>query len=128
MELVDHRVNLLALGFFHSVPEVRPLSSTGVTLLPWYYGPVRHPTRPGLALAGVQLAVTKPPPLGLPVLRAISVYRHAVATTPAGSCWVMSFNFPHEWRPSLKKCQVGSRIVIFRGVLSVHSRYGLPAR
>jgi hypothetical protein len=34
------------------------------------------------------------PPLGLPVLRAISLCRHAVATTPAGSWGMMSFNSP----------------------------------
>jgi hypothetical protein len=46
---------LPTLGRFPNVPEVRPLSSTGITRLPRYYGPVRHPTRPGLALAGCQL-------------------------------------------------------------------------
>jgi hypothetical protein len=34
------------------------------------------------------------PPLGFPVLRAISLCRHAVATTPAGSWRMMSFNAP----------------------------------
>jgi len=39
--------------------------------LPRYYGPLRHPVRPGLALAGVRLAVTRRHHAGLPVLRPI---------------------------------------------------------
>jgi hypothetical protein len=33
--------------------------STGITRLRRYYEPLRHPARPGLSLAGVQLAVTR---------------------------------------------------------------------
>jgi hypothetical protein len=36
------------------------------------------------------------PPLGLPVLHTISLCRHAVATTPAGSCGMTSFKSPHN--------------------------------
>ena len=49
--------------------EPRPLPSTGITRLRRYYGPIRHPRRPGLSLAGVRLAGPRLPPLGLPVLR-----------------------------------------------------------
>src|SRR5688572_16923309 len=62
-----------------------PLPSTGITRRPRYCGPVRHPRWPGLSLAGVRLGVTCPPRLGFPVLRRISVCRHAIATTPVGS-------------------------------------------
>ncbi len=48
---------------FPSAPEVRPLPSTGITRLPRYYEPVRHPTRPGLSLAGVRLG-GRPPTAG----------------------------------------------------------------
>jgi hypothetical protein len=41
------------------VLELRPLRSTGITRLPRYYGPLRHPSRPSLSLAGVSLAVTR---------------------------------------------------------------------
>ena len=79
---------LQTLDCVQNAPEVRPLSSAGITRLRRYYGPVRHPPRPGLSLAGVRLGVH--PPLGFPVLRAFSVCRHAVALTPvgpqAGSC------------------------------------------
>ena len=46
---------LLTLEPFQSTLEVRPLPSTGITRLPRYYEPVRHPTRPSLSLAGVRL-------------------------------------------------------------------------
>ncbi len=36
-------------------PELRPLSSTGITRLLQYYEPLRHPKMPGLSLTGVQL-------------------------------------------------------------------------
>jgi hypothetical protein len=59
------------------------LPSTGVTRLPRYYEPVRHPRRPGLSLAGVRLG-SRFPPLGLPVLQQLPVCRHAVTITPVG--------------------------------------------
>ena len=37
--------------------ELRPLSSTGITRLPQYYGPLRHPKAPGLSLTGLRLAL-----------------------------------------------------------------------
>src|SRR5271163_4135478 len=69
--------------------ELRPLPSAGVTRRRRYYGPLRHPGRPGLSLAGVRLRVTRPHHLGFPVLRWISVYRHAVVITPVAR-WVRS--------------------------------------
>jgi hypothetical protein len=67
--------------------ERRPLPSTGVTRLPRYYEPHRRPRWPGLSLAGVRLRVTRPHRLGFPVLRWISMYRHAVVITPVAH-WV----------------------------------------
>ena len=37
--------------------ELRPLPSTGITRLPQYYGPLRHPKAPGLSLTGLRLAL-----------------------------------------------------------------------
>jgi hypothetical protein len=118
---------LLTLDPFRSTLEVRPLPSTGVTRLPRYCEPVRHPTRPGLALTGVRLGHV--PPLGLPVLRPISLCRHAVAITPVG---------PQAGVLSLPRKPVTAAFPIpllgrlphyaFRGLLGVHSRYGLSAR
>ena len=115
--------------------ERRALSSTGVTRLPRYYEPHRRPRWPGLSLAGVRLRVTCPHRLGFPVLRWISVCRHAVVITPVAH-WVGSlvgrsiptvsmlasgFGLPHL---CARSCPHWS----FRGLLDVHSRYGLPAR
>jgi hypothetical protein len=52
--------------YFRSAPKVRPLPSTDVIRLPRYYEPVRHPTRPGLSLAGVRLRVTRSRRWGFP--------------------------------------------------------------
>jgi hypothetical protein len=65
-----HRFAPLSLSFssVSGLLELRSLPSTGVTRLPRYYEPVRHPKRPGLSLAGVRLG-SRFPPLGLPVLQ-----------------------------------------------------------
>src|SRR5262249_32692460 len=52
--------------------ELRPLPSPGITRLHWYYGPLRHPSAPGLSLTGVRLIIPGHA-LGLPVLRALSL-------------------------------------------------------
>ena len=52
--------------------ELRPLPSTGVTRLPRYCEPLRHPRASGLSLAGVRLVIPDHT-LGLPVLRASSL-------------------------------------------------------
>src|SRR6478672_10533158 len=49
-----------------------PLPSTGITQLLRYYWPLRHPSAPGLSLAGVRLIIPDHA-LGLPVLRALSL-------------------------------------------------------
>jgi hypothetical protein len=59
------------------------LPSTGVTRLPRYSEPVRHPRRPGLSRAGVRLGF-RSPPMGLPVLPQLPGCRHAVTLTPVG--------------------------------------------
>ena len=60
------------------------LPSTGITRLRRYYGPVRHPKRPGLSLAGVRLRAVTPHRLGFPLLQQLPVCRHAVTITPVG--------------------------------------------
>ena len=98
--------------------EPRPLPSTGVTRRPRYYEPLRHPRRPGRSLAGVRLRVTRPHHLGFPVLRGISLYRHAVVITPVAR-WVGSLVKRHipaiciarqRLRPSPSFCRVGVHI------------------
>ena len=68
---------------------------------------------------GVPVGVS-PPPLGLPVLRRISLYIHAVASTPAGPLDARVAGFFQRRRPSPAIRRVGSRISFFRGLLSVH--------
>ena len=52
--------------------ELRPLPSPGIARLQRYYEPLRHPSAPGLSLAGVRLIIPDHA-LGLPVLRALSL-------------------------------------------------------
>src|SRR6202158_62824 len=52
--------------------ELRSLPSTGVTRLPGYYEPLRHPRAPSLSLTGFRLVIADHA-LGLPVLRALSL-------------------------------------------------------
>ena len=52
--------------------ELRSLPSTGVTRLPRYYEPLRHPKAPSLSLAGFRLVIADHA-MGLPVLRALSL-------------------------------------------------------
>jgi hypothetical protein len=101
--------------------ELRPLPSTGVHRLPRYCGPVRHPARPGLSLAGVRLGVTRLRWEGLPVLQASPVCRHAVAITPVGSLGPIALGaaystrspFRRRRRPSPINRRVGSHVQSF---------------
>jgi len=52
--------------------ELRPLPSTGITRLPRYYGPLRHPTTPGTSLTSFRLLIPEHAE-GFPVLRALSL-------------------------------------------------------
>ena len=74
--------------FMYGVPGSRVPGSRNLRLRR-YHEPLRHPGRPGLSLAGVRLRGTRPRRLGFPVLRWISVYRHAVVITPVAR-WVGS--------------------------------------
>ena len=63
--------------------QLRPLPSTGVTRLPRYYEPLRHPSRPGLSLTSCQLirnAITA----GTSRVAYGPLCLHAVANAPAG--------------------------------------------
>ena len=75
-------------------PEVRLLSSTGVTRRHQYYKPVRHPKRPGLLLTEFQLRVTSLTD-GASRVSTTSVCIHADANTPAESLGAYRF-FPND--------------------------------
>ena len=81
--------NLLSFPTSCVCLEPRPLPSTGITRLPRYYGPLRHPTAPGLSLTGVRLVILHHAK-GLPVLRAsplCTCCRHYPGTAPIASGW-----------------------------------------
>jgi len=102
--------------------EPGPLPSTGVTRLHQYYEPLRHPAEPGLALTGLRLVIGSPSDRAS---RVASVFLlcvlsplprrndqvHVSLTSPALSAFLPlgRSRLPHH---------------AFRGLLSVHSRYG----
>ena len=115
--------------------EPRPLPSTGITRLRRYYGPLRYPSRPSLSLAGIWLRGSAPLRSGFPRcvdLRVPTCRRHYPGG-PLGSdrSWDGLFQpfpfipsdggLPH---PSARSAPHWT----FRGLLDVHSRYGLSAR
>jgi len=104
--------NLHVLATYCVGFELRPLSSTGVTRLQQYYGPLRHPRVPGLSLAGVRLIILDHAK-GLPVLRAFSLCtccRHYPGAAAGGVALLISSN-----RINLPRLgtRVGLRIVLF---------------
>src|SRR5215472_4859655 len=92
--------------------ELRPLPSTGITRLPQYYEPLRHPSAPGLSLTGVRLIIPDHA-LGFPVLRALSLCTW-LPPLPRCSSWVYS-SLVSPSRISLPRfhCRVGLHIVLF---------------
>ncbi len=96
-----------------------------MTRLPRSYGPLRHPATLGLSLAGCRLAFTLDHATGLPVLLGLSSYYACTSPLPRRKGRGLFVHFPHAlanfpelwtgWLPGLS----------FRGLLSVHSRYGL---
>ena len=78
------------------------------------------------------MEVTRLHRAGLPVLRRISVCRHAVANTPVGPPVRVASRGVTPRSPVAAAFPVftAGRLPrsAFRGLLGVHSRYGLPAR
>ena len=96
--------------------------------------PPPQAARPGPR--GLPVGATCSGDLGFPVFRWISVYGHAIVTTPVGPLGLIArgtaysnrFPLAQRRRPSPSCGRVGSHVSSFRGLLDVHSRYGLPAR
>jgi hypothetical protein len=106
--------------------ELRSLPSTGVIRLQRYYEPLRHPTAPDLSLAGFRLVIADHA-LGLPVFRALSLCtccRHYPGAA-AGVFFAHPFQ-PYQPSPIWRSGRPAHRP--FRGLLGVHSRYGLHTR
>ena len=124
---LGNMATLPTLDTFRNAPEVRPLPSTGIIRLQWYYGPVRLPMRPDLSLTGRRL-VWRPPPGFFRVVSNLllpACCRHYPGGT-TGEGW----SFPKEPVTAAFPIPLLGRLphYLFRGLLSVHSRYGLLAR
>ncbi len=118
--------NLLSLTTCCVCPEPGSLPSTGITRLQRYYGPLRHPTAPGSSLAGLRLVIADHA-VGLPVLRTLPLCtccRHY----PGAAAGDSRRSSPQSYQPS-PHWQAGRPAHRpFRGLLGVHSRYGLHTR
>ena len=115
--------NLLSLTTSCVCPELRPLPSTGITRFQRYCEPLRHPRAAGPSLTGVRLIIAEPAS-GLPVLRALPLCtccRHYPGA--AAGCIVCSLPQPCQPSPIWQSGRPAHRP--FRGLLGVHSRYGL---
>src|SRR4029077_9804840 len=106
--------------------ELRSLPSTGVTRFPRYSEPLRHPRAPSLSLTSVRLVISDHA-LRLPVLRTLSLCT-AVATTPTQRPGVLFRSFTLPYQPSPIILSGRPAHCPFRGLLGVHSRYGLHTR
>jgi len=109
--------------------QLRPLPSAGVTQLHRYYEPLRHPTRPGLSLASCQLIHTA-------ITAGTSRVAHGslchFAYMPSPIPRQVRWKFVRSYIPSTSAFpETGAGRLLhhyFRGLLSVHLRYGLHAR
>jgi hypothetical protein len=107
--------------------ELRSLPSTGVTRLHRYYEPLRHPRAPSLSLTGFRLVIADHA-LGLPVFRALSLCtccRHYPGAATGGTASLIR---PPPCQPSPIWLSGRPAHCPFRGLLGVHSRYGLHTR
>ena len=106
--------------------KLRPLRSTGVTPLHHYYGPLRHLARPGSAPHGAMVDGHAPSPPRLPVLRLIPCV-DMPAPIPRRNPGLRIAHFSQDG--GLPRFDIGSAsTTVFRGLLGVHSRSGLPTR
>ena len=76
-----------------TAPHLRPLPSAGVTPLPRYYGPLRHPDGPACPSRGPGWMCAASPP-GLPVLLPSSPSMRASVTTPGSGSVPASLSSP----------------------------------
>jgi hypothetical protein len=110
--------NHLHLAFFESIPEVRVLSSAGITRPQRSYDPVRPPPDPPPEAV---LKPRSPIGTGLPRLPA-SPFQRAVSNTPADRTGACVDCFPA--RAAFPEQKTGRRLHrLFRGLLELHSRY-----
>jgi len=92
--------------------ELRSLPSTGITQLPRYYEPLRHPKAPSLSLTGFRLVVADHA-LGLPVFRALSLCTCCRYYPGAATGRIASLSSPSRVSLPRYGSRVGLRIVLF---------------
>src|SRR2546430_310926 len=92
--------------------ELRSLPSAGVTRLPRYYEPLRHPRAPSLSLTGFRLVIADRA-LGLPVFRALSLCTCRRHYPGAAAGRTLRATSPSRISLPRKGCRVGLRIVLF---------------
>ena len=92
--------------------ELRSLPSTGITRLPRYYEPLRHPKAPGLSLTGIRLVIADHA-LGLPVFRTLSLCTCRRHYPGAASERIVSLISSRRISLPRKGCRVDLRIVLF---------------
>src|SRR5436305_817264 len=107
--------------------ELRSLPSPGITRLPRYCEPLRLPNAPGLSLAGVRVVIADHA-LGSPVLRALSLCTCCRHYPGAAAGRTSSLFHSQPYQPSPKGSSGRPAHRPFRGLLGVHSRYGLHTR
>jgi len=88
------------------VLELRSLCSAGITRLHRSYEPLRHPTRPGLSLAGVRLAASARHRLGFPVV-AVAFFGTCRRLYPGGTAGTLA-RFPDSCGGGLPRESAGS--------------------
>src|SRR5881227_3259278 len=106
--------------------ELRPLPSPSITRLHRYYGPLRHPSAPGLSLTGVRLIILITH-WGFPCCVRFPCV-HAAATTPVQRLGVVLAHLTQSCQPSPEGAPGRPAHRSFRGLLGVHSRCGLHTR
>ena len=107
--------------------ELRLLSSTGITRFHRYYEPIRHPNTPSLSLAGVRLVSRLTTCRGFPCCVSLPL-PYMPSPLPRRNCRVhISLASPSMSAfPVFRPGRLPHRA--FRGLLSVHSCYGLHGR
>ena len=125
----EHYLELLGYPISLSFPtscidlELRPLPSTSITRLHQYYEPLRHPKLPRPSLTGVRLILLRSQQ-GVSRVACVSLV-YMLSPLPRHSDWDHSCSLTQPYQPS-PKWRSGRPVQRpFRGLLCVHSRYGL---
>ena len=118
LQLLNHLLKLIGIPISRSFTtycvclELRSLPSTGVTRLPRYYEPLRHPRAPSLSLTGLRLVIADHAS-GLPVLRTLSLCTCCRQYPGAAAERIALLTSPSRISLPRNGSRVGLRIVLF---------------